>query len=56
MWNDIVTTPERKLLAIELLRELKKKFPKVAEMLKNNLEVEDIINEEILKIVDINIM
>jgi len=51
----LITTPERKLLAIELFRELKKKFPKVSEMLRNNIEVEDIINEEILKIVDIDI-
>lgn len=55
MWKELITTPERKLLALELLRELKNKFPKVSEMAKNNLEVEDIINEEILRIVDVNI-
>jgi len=53
--QSLIITPERKMLAIELLRELKRKFPKVAEMSKNNIEVEDIINEEILKIVDLDV-
>ncbi|MCE7743848.1 MAG: hypothetical protein GPJ52_01810 [Candidatus Heimdallarchaeota archaeon] len=46
MWKDIVTTPERKLVVLEVLKKVKRVIPE---------ENEDIINEQILLVVDIDI-
>jgi len=46
MWKDLVTTPERKLVVLEVLKKLKKIIP---------AEHEDIINEQILLVVDTDI-
>ena len=46
MWKELITTPERKLIVLEVLRKIKRVIPE---------ENEDIINEQILLVVDTDI-
>jgi len=46
MWKELITTAERKLIVLEVLRKIKRVIPE---------ENEDIINEQILLVVDTDI-